>query len=183
MKAIVMVDVQKDFLNGGALPYGYPDVDIVPSIAEFVKERHDAGDVVFATLDTHYDNYPDTLEGKRIPVRHCLYGSPGCAIDARVDPGAVDCHVPKSTFGTVDLDMALFDKSFPDDFDEIVLCGGCTSICLLANAVLLRAKNPDTPISVRADLCFDIDEASHNAALAVLRNQMIDVKYKGGKNV
>lgn len=181
MKAVVMVDVQNDFLKGGALPYGYPDVDIVPSIAEFVKERHDAGDVVFATLDTHYDDYLDTLEGKRLPVKHCLHGSPGHAIDSRVDPEAVDRRISKSTFGAAGLAQALYVESFPDGLDEIVMCGGCTSICLVANAVLLRAKHPDTPISVRADLCFDIDEASHNAALAVLRNQMIDVKYKGDK--
>ena len=179
MKAVILVDVQKDFLNGGALPYGYPGVDIVPSIAEFVKERHDAGDVVFATLDMHNENYLDTLEGKRLPVRHCICGTPGHSPDDRIKPEWVDHYVTKNTFGTVFLAQRM--NAQPDDFDEIVMCGGCTSICLLANAVILRAMFPDTPISVRADLCFDKDEESHNAALAVLRNQMIDIKYKGDK--
>ena len=181
MKAIIIVDVQKDFLNGGALPYGYPDVDIVPAIAEFAKERHDAGDVVFATLDTHHNDYLDTLEGKRLPVKHCISGTPGQRPDDRIAPECIDHYVIKNTFGTMYLVHRM--DEYPADYDEIVLCGGCTSICLLANAVLLRAQYPDTPISVRADMCFDINESSHNAALAVLRNQMIDVKYKGDKNV
>jgi len=180
MKAIIMVDVQKDFLKGGALPYGYPDLDIVPKIAEFVKERHNAGDVVFATLDTHHGNYLDTLEGRRLPVKHCIAGTPGHCPDGRIAPECIDHFVIKNTFGTMYLVQRM--NEYPDDYDEIVLCGGCTSICLLANAVILRAMFPDTPISVRADLCFDLNEESHNAALAVLRNQMIDVKYKGDEN-
>lgn len=180
MKAIIMVDVQKDFLKGGALPYGYPDVDIVPAIAEFVEERHDAGDTLFATIDVHHDNcYLDTLEGRRLPVKHCIYGTTGHNPDDRIAPEFIDHYVTKNTFGTVDLPHRI--NECRENYDEIVMCGGYTSICLLANAVILRAMFPDTPISVRADLCFDKDEESHNAALAVLRNQMIDVKYKGDK--
>lgn len=182
MKAIVMVDVQKDFLKGGALPYGYPDADIVPSIAEFVKERHDAGDVVFATLDVHVDScYLNTLEGRRLPVKHCIYGTTGQNPDDRIALECIDHYVTKNTFGTRCLAQEINVQ--PDNYDEIVMCGGYTSICLLANAVILRSMFPDTPISVRADLCFDKDEESHNAALAVLRNQMIDVKCKGDKDV
>lgn len=178
-KAVILVDVQNDFLKGGALPYGYPDVDIVPDIANFARESHDAGDTVLATIDVHDKNYLDTLEGKRLPVKHCICGTPGRNPDGRIAPECVDHYVPKSTFGTVHLAHKM--NEYPEDYDEIVLCGGYTSICLLANAVILRAMFPDTPISVRADLCFDKDEDSHNAALAVLRNQMIDIKYKGDK--
>ena len=120
-------------------------------------------------------------EGRRLPVKHCIYGTTGHNPDDRITLECIDHYVAKNTFGTRYLAQEI--DAQPDNYDEIVMCGGYTSICLLANAVILRSEFPDTPISVRADLCFDKDEESHNAALAVLRNQRIDVKCKGDKNV
>lgn len=182
-RVVVFVDVQNDFVKGGALAYGYPSNDIVPRIAEFAKESRDRGDFIVFTMDTHGPDYLKTLEGKKLPVPHCIEGTLGWELAPALkevlyggDPLRNIRAFPKTTFGCQALPQAV--KDVRDDrggIDEIVLCGGCTSICLLANAVLLRAAFPNTQIIVKANMCFDIDEASHNAALAVLKNQQIDV--------
>ena len=182
-RVVVFVDVQNDFVKGGALAYGYPSNDIVPRIADYAKHCRDEGDFIIFTMDTHYENnYLETLEGKKLPVPHCIEGTPGWylvpALNEIHDIGR-NPHIQaylKPTFGCQALPQAVKDvRDKRGGLDEIELCGGCTSICLLANAVLLRAAFPNTPIIVRANMCFDIDEASHNAALAVLKNQQIDV--------
>ena len=179
-RVVIFVDVQNDFVKGGALAYGYPAEDIVPRIAEYARECRDRGDHIIFTQDTHGNDYLASLEGKKLPVPHCIDGTHGWelvpALSALYDGGKHIVALQKPTFGCPRLPIAV--KEVRDDcggLDEIVLCGGCSSICLLANAVLLRAAFPNTPITVKANLCFDIDEASHNAALAVLKNQQIDI--------
>ena len=181
-RVVVFVDVQNDFVKGGALAYGYPSEDIVPRIAEYAKHCSDEGDFIIFTMDTHDEDYLATLEGKKLPVQHCIGGTPGWnlapALDEIFDGGKHNDRMAlkKYTFGCCLLPSVV--KDVGDErggLDEIVLVGGCSSICLAANAVLLRAAFPNTPIIVKANMCFDIDEASHNAALAVLKNQQIDV--------
>ena len=196
MKAVVFIDVQKDFVKGGALAYGYPYDDIVPNIVTFARKCRAEGCALFATADTHKKTEPSqaggeptggylaTLEGKRLPVEHCIEGTEGHKIvdglakdgDAVLIPhGHV---VPKNTFGARNLSAVIgfaFDKDMEEPIDKIVICGFCTSICVVSNALCLRASFPNTPIEVVENLCGDIDEASHKAALAVMRNCQIDV--------
>ena len=121
--------------------------------------------------------YLATLEGRKLPVEHCVEGTRGWqVVDSLMEVllGKVT-FVNKPAFGSYDL-VGIFGEDFDGKSpDEIILCGYCTSICVLANAVLLRAKYPNAKITVRADLCGDVDEESHKAALKVLRMQQIDV--------
>ena len=143
--------------------------------------------------------YLSTLEGKKLPFEHCIDGTEGHKIvkglvkdsdgNVIIPQGHI---VDKPTFGSFDL-LARIDQDFVVDnagnltrqskydgigetLDEIVLCGYCTSICVMANAVLLRAKYPNVKITIREDLCGDVDEAAHKAALKVFKMQQIDVE-------
>lgn len=177
-KAVVFIDVQNDFVKGGALAYGYPAEDIVPKIAAFAAKCRERGDSLYATRDTHDADYLDTLEGKKLPVPHCNKDLRGWDIADALDEVFVrSCvkYVNKPTFGSTKLVEKLIPEVAGGWIDEIILCGFCTSICVVSNALLLRAALPNTKITLLEDLCGDIDEASHKAALAVLRNCQIDI--------
>lgn len=180
MNAVIGIDIQNDFVKGGALAYGYPKEDIVPAIAKFIEDRAADGDYIVLTRDTHGEDYLSTLEGEKLPVPHCIKGTPGHAIApaiaALLNRPIYPTIIDKPTFGSFAVKhriKAVIDQG--DGIETIYMVGGCTSICLASNATILRAAFPDKRIVVCKDLCFDIDEASHNAALAVLRNQQIDV--------
>ena len=210
MKAVVFVDVQKDFVKGGALPYQYPVGGNTLAIIDFARDCRAKGYMLYATADTHYptdldadgnpvNGYLSTLEGKKLPVPHCINGTEGHKIvDGLVKDSWGNVIIPqghivdKETFGSFDL-LARIDQDFVVDtygnltrqskydgigekLDEIIICGYCTSICVMANAVMLRAKYPNVKITVRADLCGDVSEEAHNAALKVLQMQQIDVE-------
>ena len=197
MKAVVFVDVQNDFVRGGALPFGYPLEDNLPKIIDFAKKCvNDPDCKLYATRDTHEksDSLPEsadgttpekhvgyfaTLEGKKLPVEHCVEGSNGWNIvDSLMDVIHTHCtFINKPTFGSFDL-CEIIDEDIKRNnckIDEIVVLGYCTSICVLSNAVLLRAKFPDMKISVMKDLCGCVSEESHRAALKALEMQQIDV--------
>ena len=197
MKAVVFVDVQNDFVHGGALPFGYPLEDNLPKIIDFAKKCvNDPDCKIYATRDTHeksnsipesadgtipekHVGYLSTLEGKKLPVEHCIEGTDGWnVVDSLMDVIHTHCtFVNKPTFGSFDL-CEIIDEDIKRNnckIDEIVVLGYCTSICVLSNAVLLRAKFPDMKISVMKDLCGCVSEESHRAALKALEMQQIDV--------
>ena len=197
MKAVVFVDVQNDFVRGGALPFGYPPEDNLPKIIDFAKKCvNDPDCKIYATRDTHEksDSLPEsadgtipekhvgylaTLEGKKLPVEHCIEGTDGWnVVDSLMDVIHTHCtFVNKPTFGSFDL-CEIIDEDIKRNnckIDEIVVLGYCTSICVLSNAVLLRAKFPNMKISVMKDLCGCVSEDSHRAALKALEMQQIDV--------
>lgn len=197
MKAVVFVDVQNDFVRGGALPFGYPLEDNLPKIIDFAKKCvNDPDCKIYATRDTHEksDSLPEsadgtipekhvgylaTLEGKKLPVEHCIEGTDGWnVVDTLMDVIHTHCtFVNKPTFGSFDL-CEIIDEDIKRNnckIDEIVVLGYCTSICVLSNAVLLRAKFPNMKISVMKDLCGCVSEESHRAALKALEMQQIDV--------
>lgn len=192
MKAAVFIDVQNDFVKGGALAYGYPAESNTEKLIEFARDCRAKGYALYATQDTHGDDYMGTLEGEKLPVRHCVKGTPGHEIvdflhkdrdgNVVIPYGHV---IEKPTFGSFDLiDKIYQDFGDEEDYstgdyneplDEIIICGYCTSICVVSNALMLRAARPNTRIVVRADLCGDVDQASHEAALRVMRNCQINI--------
>jgi len=202
MKAVVFVDVQKDFIDG-ALRNEHA-IEVTPKIVEFAKKCVDEGCMLYATQDTHektgYANvecfeqemqlevnsgYMATLEGHNLPVEHCVDGTDGWKVDSMLaDVLFGHCKfITKRTFGSFDLANLLERDGFGKDEaekhtgeDEIILCGFCTSICVLANAVILRAKFPNVKITVLKDLCACVTDDSHEAALTALAMQQIDVK-------
>ena len=178
MKAVVFVDVQKDFVKGGKLAFGYPAEDNLQKVVDFAKQcADDASCKIYATRDTHAADYMKTLEGQKLPVEHCVEGTDGWQI---VDPLmevllGKTTFVNKPTFGSYDLADIVAEDFGKDGPEEIVICGYDLSICCLANAVLLRAKFPNVKITVKTDLCGDVDKAAFDAAVKVLQMQQIEI--------
>lgn len=177
-KVIVVVDVQNDFVKGGALPYGYPENDIVSKICDYVRKESAAGNFIIATRDTHHDNYLDTLEGKILPVKHCIHDTYGWSLVPELNEMYAEGRLTvfdKPTFGTPLLGEHVRKLIDSESIEEIELFGFDLSICVLANAVILRSRFPNMPISVRVDLCGDVNKNSFDSACDVLHNQHIQV--------
>ena len=171
MKAVVFIDVQNDFVKGGKLAFGYPVEDNLQKVIDFANEcAADPKCKIYATRDTHeatkyifhfegdkkvsepQTGYFATLEGKKLPVEHCVEGDIGWQI---VDP-LMDVllgkatFINKPTFGSYDLVGVMQEDFRTEDPEEIILAGYDLSICVLANAVLLRAKYPNVKIIIKA---------------------------------
>jgi nicotinamidase-related amidase len=172
-KLLIVVDMQKDFVDGAL---GTPEaVAIVPNVVKKI-EGFD-GDII-VTYDTHEENYMQTQEGKHLPVPHCIQGTPGWELDEKVqaalDQKLYTC-VEKPTFGSVALVELIKTVYDPKDL-EIELCGLCTDICVVSNALLLKASLLDTPVSVDSSCCAGVTVESHNAALLTMKMCQVTVK-------
>ena len=186
-KLLVAVDVQNDFVEGGALRYGYPYVSNVGKTLEFIFDWIvSRKGLLVATKDTHDGAaYSSSLEGTKLPVPHCIKGTDGWEFVEPKDYGAplfslndsADIVFKKPTFGTFLIKdyIEQFEKYECESIDEIHFVGYDLSICVLANAVILRAAFPNKRIVVHKDLCGDVDEPAFLSACAVLRNQQIEV--------
>lgn len=179
-KVLVVVDVQNDFAKGGVLAYGYPAESNTDAIIAKVKDARANGYYVIATRDTHYEDYLNTLEGKMLPIKHGICWTKGWELVGELQEMAQTRKIvalDKLTFGTKWVGDFICDESERfGPFDEIEVCGYCTSICVAANCSILRSRFPNMKITLLQDLCGDIDEESHKAALKVLRNQQIEIK-------
>lgn len=172
-KVLIVVDMQKDFV-GGAL--GTKEaVAIVDNVVEKINGFD--GDII-ATYDTHFEDYMDTAEGKKLPVPHCIKGTDGWKLDARVQQ-ALDAHgfekIEKITFGSVDLPRYIAQNYKTAEL-EIELVGLCTDICVVSNALLLKASYPEMPIAVDAACCAGVTPDTHAAALTTMTMCQITVK-------
>ena len=156
---LVVVDMQKDFVDGAL---GTPEASaIVPEVIE--KIRGFDGEI-FVTYDTHFDDYLDSAEGKKLPVPHCIE-----AVEE-----LPHYKVQKYTFGSTTLPHLMTEVADGEDF-SIELIGLCTDICVVSNALLLKAHFPEAPISVDASCCAGVTPALHEAALATMRSCQIDI--------
>ena len=171
-KILVVVDMQKDFVDGSL---GTKEASaIVPKVAE--KIRGFDGDI-FVTLDTHFENYMKTAEGRKLPVPHCIRGTAGWALDAEVAKaleGKRYTAVEKVTFGSVDLPRLIGEAAGDADF-SVELTGLCTDICVVSNALLIKANFPEIPVSVDSSCCAGVTPEKHEAALETMRSCQIDV--------
>ncbi len=168
MKYLIVVDMQVDFITGSL--GSDLAVAIVPNVVEKVKNFE--GKVIF-TRDTHYDDYLQTQEGRKLPVVHCVKDTPGWQICEQLRP-FVTTVVDKDTFGSVDLPQMVGDDG--QVIDEIELCGLCTDICVISNAMILKATFPEVCICVDSTCCAGVTEESHNTALAAMAAVQIEVK-------
>ena len=172
MKILVCVDCQVDFTTGAlANPIAEKRV---PAIKERVAAARENHEMVIFTQDTHMEDYMDTLEGEKLPIEHCIYQTEGWGIVKELKDEAALC-VLKPTFGSFDLidRVVAFRNAFNEDV-EIEICGFCTDICVVSNAILLRAAMPNTKITVNERLCAGTTKENHEAALAVMRSCQID---------
>lgn len=171
-KILVVVDMQKDFVDGAL---GSKEaVAIVDNVVEKIKKFD--GDII-VTYDTHPENYMETQEGKNLPVPHCIKGTDGWELDAKVQ-AALDKRVYKAiekpTFGSTELPLYLKANYNPDEI-EIELIGLCTDICVVSNALLMKANFLETKVSVDASCCAGVTPDSHNAALTTMKMCQIAV--------
>ena len=167
MKYLIVVDMQNDFTTG-SLGSAHAAA-IIPNVVEKVKAF--SGNVIF-TRDTHDDDYLQTQEGKKLPVVHCVKGSDGCQICDELKT-YVEQVVDKVTFGSVVLPHILSKQGEP--VEEIELCGLCTDICVISNAMILKAAFPEAKITVDASCCAGVTLESHNTALNAMKAVQIEV--------
>ena len=171
-KFLIVVDMQKDFINGAL---GSAEADAaVPAAVE--KIRGFDGEI-FVTYDTHAENYMETAEGKKLPVPHCIKGTEGWNLDSRIAEalsGKRFTPVEKRTFGSVDL-PDLIGKSAGNDNISVEIIGVCTDICVVSNALLIKAFFPEADITVDSSCCAGVTPELHEAALKTMRSCHIDV--------
>ncbi len=169
---LIVVDMQKDFVDGAL---GTPEaVGIVPAVCEKIRSFDGP---IFVTYDTHPDTYLDTAEGKKLPVVHCVKGTSGWQLDAAVADalaGKVYTAVEKPTFGSTALPGLVAEAAGEGDF-AVTLIGLCTDICVVSNALLLKAHFPEQTIRVEAALCAGVTPETHTAALTTMNMCQIDV--------
>lgn len=168
MKYLIVVDMQVDFVSG-ALGSAHAAA-IVPNVVEKVKSFN--GQVIF-TRDTHGSDYFQTQEGRKLPVKHCVKNTDGWQICDELRP-YVEKVVDKVTFGSVDLPGYIRD--FGTEIEEIELCGLCTDVCVISNAILLKAAFPEVRISVDSSSCAGVTMESHATALEAMKAVQIDIK-------
>lgn len=165
---LVVVDMQNDFISG---TLGTSEAQaIVPRVKARVEQQLAEGQEVVFTQDTHYENYMDTLEGKKLPVMHCQKGTEGWKLEDSLAafPGK---RFEKTAFGSVEL--ARYVQT--EEFDRIELLGLCTDICVIANALLMKTVLPGTPIFVRADCCAGVTPESHENALKAMQMCQVEI--------
>lgn len=171
-KCLVVVDMQNDFITGAL---GTPEaVKIVPAVCERIRNAVTEGADILFTLDTHTDGYMDTQEGRNLPVPHCIKGTPGWALCPEVKSclpeGAAAFEKP--AFGS----RELFEYAARQGYDRIELCGLCTDICVISNAMGLKAFLPEAEITVHAAACAGVTPESHENALQSMRACQIKVE-------
>lgn len=168
-KAIVVVDMQKDFIDGAL---GTKEAqEMLPHMEAKLSAAQAAGTKLVFTMDTHGEDYLATQEGRRLPVPHCIRGTEGWEIAASLQPfvRAAAAVVEKPAFGSTELPALL------EDCDEIELVGLCTDICVISNALVLKAFYPEKKISVDASCCAGVTPASHAEALRAMKMCQVDV--------
>lgn len=171
-KFLIVVDMQKDFVDG---TLGSEEARaIIPNAVKKIESF--TGDI-FVTFDTHFDDYLDTAEGKKLPVKHCVVDTDGWQLNDDILnalAGRVFVPVRKRTFGSVELGLLIAQASGGEKF-SIELIGLCTDICVVSNALLLKAFFPEAQIGVDSACCAGVTPALHEAALATMRSCQIDV--------
>lgn len=185
MRVLVIVDTQVDFVTGalGSLTAQ----SIIPHMRERIKEYADGDTLILFTKDTHDENYDKTFEGYRLPIAHCVRGTPGWSLVRDIstladgysnfllysDDEVVRSRVLKETFGSIKLCEIL--KKYEYEIEDIVFMGFCTDICVISNVLMARAYLPNTRIIVDSSCCAGTTLDKHLAALEVMKSCQIDV--------
>lgn len=168
-KVLLVIDMQNDFVIGSL---GTKEAqDIVPNVVAKLKEAKENGDKILFTKDTHYENYMDTLEGERLPIPHCIRYSDGWELIPQLQPYTENTStIDKSTFGYL-----TWLSWIPQETKEIELVGVCTDICIISNALILRAVFPNKKITVNSSCCAGVTPESHTNALNAMKMCQIDI--------
>lgn len=166
-KTLIVVDMQNDFIDGAL---GTKEaLAIVPNVKEKIAQYVAEGNEIIFTRDTHQTDYLHTNEGKYLPVEHCMEGTDGWKIREGLEvPGAI--YINKPNFGYMDW------KDY--NLEEVELVGLCTDICVVSNAIIIKATYPEIKVSVDASCCAGVTPESHEAALLTMKMCQIEVTGK-----
>ena len=172
-KLLIVVDYQNDFVSGSL---GFPEAEALePKLHKKVQDYLDAKDDVVYTMDTHGENYLDTQEGKKLPIPHCLCGSEGWQLHGRLRYQLAYCtFFEKNTFGSLDLLHYLEEKRY----DVIELVGVVSNICVISNAIMVKAALPNAHIIIDAQGCASNDERLEQECYDVCSALQIEVKNR-----
>ena len=163
-KTLIVIDMQNDFIDGSL---GTAEaVNIVGNVASKIQEYKSRGDEIIFTRDTHHENYMETNEGKHLPVVHCIEGTKGWEIREELDTEGAKI-INKPSFGYTGW------KDF--DFEEVELVGLCTDICVVSNALMIKAHFPEIKVSVDASCCAGVTPESHEAALKTMQMCQVEI--------
>lgn len=163
-RTLIVVDMQNDFIDGSL---GTKEAEaIVGNVKRRIDEYRQCGDEVIFTRDTHYDNYLETNEGKHLPVKHCVKGTDGWQIADGLDfEGAV--HIDKESFG--------YTGWSSYKLEDVLMVGLCTDICVVSNALIIKALYPEINVAVDAGCCAGVTPESHRAALETMKMCQVEV--------
>ena len=160
---LIVIDMQNDFIDGVlANPYAKA---IVPNVSKKILQYIRNNKPVFATMDTHFEDlYNDTVEGKSIPL-HCVYGTHGWQMPYEVNFDESITKIIKNTFGVIE-----WSNFYLQHVKSVELCGVCTDICVVSNALILRSRYPNVEIYVDSESCAGTTTGKHHAALEVMKS-------------
>ena len=167
---LIVVDMQNDFIDG-ALGTNEA-VKIIPNVKQLIENFNGK---VFYTRDTHYENYLDTQEGKNLPVKHCIVDTFGWQITSELSGLKNNGIIDKPTFGSLELVNLMVKENELNAINSITLCGLCTDICVISNAMLLKAALTETEIKVISSACAGVTPSSHENALNAMKMCQIKV--------
>jgi len=171
MKLLLVIDMQNDFIDGAL---GTPEAAaIVADVAEHIRAFDGP---VICTLDTHTEDYMHTAEGRSLPVVHCVKGTRGWELNSAIAKAAKDAGallLTKPAFGSTELPGVIRDD-YPD-VDSIEMVGICTDICVISNAMILKAFLPEIPLSVDSSLCAGVTPEQHQNALEAMKPCQIEI--------
>ncbi len=171
-KILVVVDIQNDFVTGAL---GSKEAESIIENA-CKKIRGFDGDI-YVTLDTHGEDYMKTQEGTKLPVPHCIKGTDGWKLNSEIEKsleGKKFTLIEKPTFGSQKL-AELISEKYKDEELSVELIGICTDICVISNALTIRAHNTECEITVDSSCCAGVSPEAHNAALEVMKSCLINV--------
>lgn len=167
---LIVVDMQNDFIDGAL---GTPEaVKIVPDVEKKIQNFN--GCVLF-TRDTHEADYMDTQEGKNLPVPHCIRGTDGWQICSVLQKYCTEPPIDKVTFGSSELISILQKRNGKEAIESITLIGLCTDICVISNALLIKAFFPEVKLIVDASCCAGVTPESHQRALAAMETCQVQI--------
>lgn len=170
-KLLIVIDMQNDFIDGSL---GTSKAQkTVPIVKEKIETYKQNGDDIIFTRDTHGSDYLQTQEGRKLPIEHCIAGTTGHEISPLLDTSGCEI-IDKPSFGSLTLAQRVAEKA--DLYSEIELCGLCTDICVVSNALLLKVQLPEKNITVDASCCAGTTPEGHAAALKTMQACQIDIK-------
>lgn len=169
-RVLLVIDMQNDFIDGAL---GTKEaVAIVENVKKKIEMYRQNGGIIIFTRDTHGQNYLETMEGKKLPVKHCLKNTKGWEITSEIDT-ADDKIIDKPTFGSIELAEYLETL---EEVEVIEIVGLCTDICVITNAMIVKAKLPEKVIIVDSSCCAGVTPESHLNALKALQMCHIEVR-------